>query len=57
MYIDTKVYNDGVLQLHQVMSYKDSEELKEFKEFAEANKLKMAVLALNTDNYGERYEY
>lgn len=50
MYIVTKFYKDGILQVEQEMSYKDSEDLKAFKEFSESLKIKGAILALNTDN-------
>ena len=50
MYIDTKIYKNGILHTHQIMSYKDSEELKVFRELAETKKLKLALLSLNTSN-------
>lgn len=50
MYIETKIYDKGLLTFSQIMSYKTSEELKEFKEIAEIIEPKTALLSLSSNN-------
>jgi len=50
MYIETRFYDKGLLTCEQIMSYRDSEELKIYKEFAETIKAKTALLSLSNDN-------
>lgn len=50
MYIETKIYDKGVLQIQQTMSYKTPEELKEFEKFLKNINDKTALLSLNSNN-------